>query len=233
MWTKRKNHMKSEKIIKKSTISLFSLMGAAGATLYFIAFVVLHILDRNISPITDYVSEYAIGPYGEFFRITLLIHGFGNIFTSFAMAYYFRRFRAGVFGAVLFGISSLGIILGAIFSMDPPGGIRSIAGTIHQIVALGSFGVEIVALIFLGYVFKKMPVWKSFGIVTRIIVIINVILLSWLIFSIATEGLLGIAERGAMLAFLIWEFLVALHLRNLNKKTDEVDMEIQGRQRIG
>lgn len=214
----------NKKITPKSIIPFFSIMGATGAIFYFVVFVILHFLNQDISPVTNYVSEYAIGSYGNLFRISLFVHGLSNIFTSAALAYYFRQSRAGVSGAILFGVASFGMILGAIFSMDPSGALRSTAGTIHQLAAFGSFLVETVALALFGSIFKNIPAWKSFGTVTMSIVVVNIILLSWLIVSIATKGMLGIAERGAILTFLLWEILAAVYLKNLNEETSGAEI---------
>lgn len=192
------------------------LFGAAGALFFLAVFITMHVLRADLSPVDSYVSDYANGPYGMVFRSALIIHGFGNLATAIGLVFSFTTIRSGQWGAMLFGTAAVGIILGGLFSIDPDGAPRTIAGVIHTITASISFPIEAIALVFFSQAFGHSANWRPLSLITPVIIVGAIIVLAWLLIAVMTKSMSGLAERAAFAVFLTWEILVAILLARNN-----------------
>ncbi|GEM_PF-6481955 len=204
----------------KSRINFLGFIGIIGETLLITIFAILHILNSDIDPAINYISEYANSPYSALFRFSLIIHGIGMIAIATGLAISLPKSKFKNLSITFLGAASIGVILGGIFSVDPPGVTYSVAGTIHQITAIVSFPLEIGALIFFSCIFKNTPPWNSFAATTKVIAIISIVFLLWLSIAITTQSLPGLAERMAFIIFFLWETLVAIRLLKYKTATN-------------
>lgn len=187
-------------------------LGAAGALSFLALLVVLHVRRPDLSPVGSYVSDYANGRYGTLFRSALVVHGLGNLATAGGLASVFVTSRAGRWGAGLFGAAAVGIILGGLFSIDPVGAPRTIAGTIHTFVASVGFPIEAGALLSFAQTFGTVPGWRSLSLITSGAAASGIAALAWLLVAVMTGSVPGLAERAVFSVFLAWEILAAIFL---------------------
>jgi hypothetical membrane protein len=190
----------------------FGFFGATNAILLLALLILLHWLRSDLDPLSNYVSDYANGSYGTLFRIGLVLHGLGNIAIAMGIATALTGSRSGRRGALLLGITAVGIVVGGIFSFDPTGTLRTITGTIHTIAAETSFPIEAVALLFFAYAFRDTLRWNSFVNFTLGIAIVGILCLTWLFIAVMTRTAPGLAERAVFLVFFVWEIWIAVCL---------------------
>jgi hypothetical protein len=196
----------------KRLVRTFGFFGATSAIFLFALLILLHWLRSDLDPLNNYVSDYANGSYGIFFRIGLVLHGLGNIAIAMGVGTALTGSRAGQRGAMILGITALGIVVGGIFSIDPTGTLRTITGTIHTIAAETSFPIEAVALLFFAYAFRDTLRWNSFVNFTLGIAIVGILCLTWLFIAVMTRTVPGLAERAVFLVFFVREIWIGVHL---------------------
>lgn len=174
--------------------------------------VALHWIRPDISFVENYVSEYAIGPWGAAFSASSFVHGIGNLAVATGIWKVMHRSPIGQLGAALFGISALGVLVASVFSTDPKAAEATLSGEIHQFAAFSSFAVEAVALLLLAVAFWRLEEWRSFASLTVMLMALGSVSLVALSLFRATGMSPGIAERIALAAFVSWEMVVALRL---------------------
>lgn len=148
------------------------------------------------------MSDHANGSYGTIFRAALLLHGLGNLAMAVGLTAVFADSRSARRGAVLLGIAAIGILLGGVFSIDPPGAPRTIAGAIHSVAAAVSFPIEAGALLFFARAFRTNSTWGLFAGFTRLIAVAGLLCLAWVFAAVWLKGAVGLPERVSFLVFL-------------------------------
>lgn len=206
---------------------ILGFVGAAGAIFFLAVFVSLHWLDPGINIVRNYLSEYANGPYGRIFQLSLLVHGFGNLAITGGF-FLVAISRTGKAAAALFGLAVIGVLVGSIFSTDPQGSARTTAGTIHAVAAFATFPIETIALLVFAVAFRLQPSWGSFVRPTIGAAILSIVFLLWLLLA-ATWGLEpGLPERASFMTLLIWEILAGLRLASRTREQADFDAVIIG-----
>lgn len=191
---------------------LLGSAGALGAVVFFVTLGALHVLQPELNGLQDFVSQFVNGPYGTAFSVATVTHGLANMALALGLALDCRGSRAGRWGSLLLGVAAMGIGLGGIFPTDPPGVRTTTAGLIHLAVATLSFPVELVALLLLTRAFAAEPAWRDYIEPTRLIALLGGISLAALVITILLRSVAGLAERAALLTFLVWELLASLRL---------------------
>lgn len=188
------------------------LAGAAAALLFAGALVALHWLRPDISIVDNYVSEFANGPYGALFSVPSFVHGIGNLAIAAGLWTALAGAPLGRLGAVLFGLSAIGILVAALFSADASGAPPTLSGQVHLMAAFSSFAVEGVALLLFVRSFARLPSWRGFAATTGALMAVGSAALVLLLVFRAAGQPPGIAERVALVAFLGWEFLASVRI---------------------
>lgn len=188
------------------------IVGVAGAGLFLVALIALHILRPDLGIASDYVSDYANGPYGGLFAAALYAHGLGNLALATGLALEMAPSRRGVTGSILLAVAAVGIVVAATFPTDPAGAVQTMVGRIHGAAATGAFPVEVVALILLGGAFRVRARWSSWRRATWQLAGIAGLALVWLEAAILLGGAPGIPERAALVTLAVWELAASIHL---------------------
>ncbi len=192
-------------------VRLLGIAGIVGASSLLAALTAMHFLRPEFNYVAEYVSNYANGPYGFLFALSLLVHGIGNAAMAVGLGYILSD-RWGKTGAVLFGLAAVGIILGGLFSTDPGGSTRTVFGTIHAAAALVAFPIEILALLFLRRSFSLTSRWKSFTSTTDVVAAISAAGFLMVLALLNFWTLPGLVERAVSTPLLVWEFFVGFRL---------------------
>ncbi len=188
------------------------MVGATGSGLFLAALIALHILRPDLGIASNYVSDYANGPYGGLFTAAVYAHGIANLALAAGLALEMKASRLGVMGSVLLGAAAVGIVLAATFPTDPAGAAQTTVGRIHGAAATGTFPVEVAALIVLGGAFAvdleglrwRRATWQLAGMAGLALV--------WLEVAIVRGGEPGIPERAALAVLTVWELAASVHL---------------------
>jgi hypothetical protein len=110
----------------------------SGTACFVLAFLALHFVQPELSPLNEAMSYYVHGTHGWLVTVALLAVGFGSL----ALTIGFARFvdgRTARIGLVFLAVWSIGAILGGAFSADPSGNWNrppSFSGAIHGIAAI-------------------------------------------------------------------------------------------------
>lgn len=167
----------------------------------------------EVSPFYRYVSDYANGPYGALFTGALLIHGTANLGIAAGMNATIQGSPWARRGIVLFGIASVGLIIGGLFPTDPLGTARTFQGNLHSAAAASGFVTEFLALLCLARGFIAEPAWRSHVDITMRLAALAAVGLAWLpVAVILDRGFPGLAERAVLGTFLAWEIATAIRL---------------------
>jgi len=196
---------------KRRITRVLGTVGAAGAIFFLAVFVSLHWLNPQIDMVRNYVSEYANGPYGRLFQLSLLVHGLGNLAIAGGFILLVNS-KTGKAASALFGLAAIGVLIAGIFSTDPPGSARTIGGTIHALSAFTAFPIETIALILFALTFRIQPSSRSFMRMTIFLASLSVVFQTWLLIAIVMGLEPGLPERASFLSLMAWEILAGLRL---------------------
>lgn len=195
----------------------FGGAGASGALMFLAALVALHLLRTDLSPVADYVSDYANGPYGGLFTSTAIVHGAGNLTMAYGLWHAVARSRAGRWGVVLLAVAALGMVVGGAFPTDPPGATSTTVGLIHRVAATVAFPVELVAVGVLVEVFRLRPQWREHARWTRAASVLAAVSLAWFVGALAFGWAPGLPERVTLGVFLGWELATGVRLLSVGR----------------
>lgn len=187
--------------------------GAGGASAFLAALVALHLLRAaDLSPVADYVSDYANGPYGGLFTISAIVHGAGNLAMAAGLWLAFKGSRPGRWGVGLFGLAALGMLVAGVFPTDASGAPSTLVGAIHRGAADVAFTVELIAVALLARAFRDRRGWKAHARLTRVVGVLAAASLAWLVAALAVGWPPGLPERATLAVFLAWELTTGLRL---------------------
>ena len=196
---------------RASLVGTAGVLGALGAVVFLATLLALHVLRPDLGIASDYVSDYANGPYGAWFTVALYAHGGGNLALATGLVLVLAPSRSAVRGSTLLGVAAAGVLVAATFPTDPPGA-PSVAGTIHRAAVTGAFPVEVLALVLLGSAFKsstgwpgwRRPTWQTAGLAA--------LTLTWFAVAVARDAAPGIPERILLATLAIWELSASVRV---------------------
>lgn len=195
-------------------VRFYGLLGLLGLVAFLISLIVLHLnlSNTDIDWMRYYVSYLANEPLGWVFVVGTLVHGLGNLALAQGMRNALPPGRLRVWGVLLFSLAAVGVLLAALFSIDPPDQALSISGLIHRTAASATFSLELAALFVFSTAFGRHHYWRRQRIVSRVLSISAAVALSMFVIALQLDVVPGLAERVALTVFLTWEFWVAVQL---------------------
>lgn len=189
---------------------LLGLSGLAGAGIFFVTITALHIVQPYVRPAYDFVSNYANGPYGLFFSLSLLVHGVANVGIAVGLSIAINDSKLARCGIALFIVSSIAMSLAAIFPIDPVASERTVRGIIHLFATGSGLIAELAALICIGKAHFMEFSWNRYARLTVIFAFFAASSIVWLMVAILIGGgFPGLAERAALGSFFAWEIVSA------------------------
>ncbi|MEV0581615.1 DUF998 domain-containing protein [Nonomuraea sp. NPDC050310] len=182
----------------------------AGAALGALAFAASDVVNTEMSVVAETVSRFVNTDAGWLVTAGLLSIAAGSAALTWLVA------RSGVsrLGTWLLGLWSVGILLAAIFPADPPGqwDNPSVSETVHGLAAWVALLSFVIASVVLGRALPRDPLFTA----TTVVVVVGLVLfMVTLVDAMATRSLpavLGVTERIAIGADLLWMALCALRL---------------------
>lgn len=192
----------------------YGWLAAIGLSTFLASLVLLHLGSPGISWTNDYVSNLANEPHGWLFGFGTFVHGWGNLALALGLRRTLRPGRLRTWGVLLFVLAALGVLLTALFPIDPAGQLVTTSGRIHRAVASGAFVFELAALFVFSLVFalSRCHHWQKRKSASLLMAVIAALAVSWFVIANQIGVMPGLAERAALLAFMYWEIWVIAQL---------------------
>jgi hypothetical protein len=193
---------------------VYSSIALASIAWFVASLTALHFLRADVSPLARGISHYANGAYDSILALSLFAVGIGGFAVVLGLTRELVPAARSVTGLVLLGLWAVAQPVGAVFRIDAPGAIPTLAGTIHSLAGL-SFLAAVFGTLLVSRRLSADARWVSFA--------PSAVLLAWggvaaavvlyiLIEPLAGLGLGGLAQRGFWALTLIWFAATALHL---------------------
>jgi hypothetical membrane protein len=214
--------------LQRSTATRWlAALGLIGVAVFAAAILALHVVQPKLSPLQEAVSYYVHGRRGWLLTLGLLPLGIGSLALAIALGVQKARRRTGL---VLLATWSVGVIVGGIFTADPPGSWDqppSAAGTIHGIAAMIAFAALPAAAVILTRGFRHDARWhplqRTLNLLSVAVVSSYVAFMASLTPVFVRPGppiLLGLTERILIVASLAWLTAVAIGLFRIEQTAD-------------
>jgi len=153
----------------------------------------------------DYVSYLANGTYGWIFSSGAFVHGLGNLALTLGLRGALHPSRLRSWAVLFFALATVSVLVAALFPIDPAGQTLSTSGLIHRTAASSIFFLELVALFIFSVAFKHDDRWRRQQPVSLLLSVVAAIALAALVAAIVTDVVPGLAERTALMTFMVWE----------------------------
>jgi hypothetical protein len=193
-------------------IASVTTLAILGIAYFLIVVIVLHFLRPDLNPISRFISEYAVGPYGFLMRSAFFGLSLGSL--ALVVGLYLGVSRPGRswIGLVLLGVWGVGILIAGIFPADLQGAPVTTVGSIHQTASALAFLSVILATILISWRFKQDKKWSSFR--RSALILSLVILVTFIGFSLSVNTEFGgLSQRIFIASILLWLLLTAARLR--------------------
>lgn len=177
---------------------------------FLIANGALHILRRDLSPATHFISEYAVGRYGWLMASALVILGCGTLSLSVGIAMTLGKHPVGRVGTVILGVSGIATVLIGLFRTDIDGRPATLAGAIHGRAALVAISLEAISVLVLTPVFFRSSRWRPFRVVSGVLAV--AVVLGITLYAVLPHGA---GERLIVYTLVLWLFLAGVRLRKI------------------
>jgi hypothetical membrane protein len=198
-----------------NTVAALAIICIIGVVLFWVILFIAQSLNPGYNPISQSLSDLALGPYGWLQTIAFFLLAFVAISLGFGFYYGMHKKRSLRTIAVLFGAMAFGEIITGIFRVDWVKTPLSTHALIHQIGAsITAIAFPVAALILLPSL-RSDPQWKGLVNYTFVVAV------SMLTLEIAREVLLlttwlnpwfGLYEKGLLVNSLVWIEVMAVHL---------------------
>jgi hypothetical protein len=197
----------------------------AGTLLFLTMVAALHFLRSDYNPLRNFISEYAVGPYG--FILTAAVYVLAATFLMLLLGLRLSVHPSGILTAscVLLGVVIISLCVAAVFPIDfvimPPDGSRPARAAvlaaltrtdiIHIVSSALLFASLIAVSLTLPSAYKRDEKWRSFSCTT---LFLGFLMLAFFVGLILVPFYLrGLAQRGIFLVVLVWLFLTGMRLR--------------------
>ncbi|GEM_PF-835599 len=215
----------------------YGVVALIGASVFVGSLIALHAVRADIDWVTHYVSDFANGRFGWLLVFGAAVHGIGNAGLSIGLWRALGPGRLNAWGALLLGVSAVGIVMGGVFPIDPAGQPATWTGVAHRAIVAGAFAVETLALFLLNRAFARSASWRDAAARGRVFATVAALTLAGLLVAVQQQTAQGLAERAALAAFMSWEVWAAIVLtwphRFMKSQGKEAPLRDVGSSRVG
>lgn len=190
---------------------------------FLLAATALHLLRPEYDPRSRFLSEYAIGPYGNLMTAGLAISGTSAIVLALALHRSVTRSFWLALGSTSLALAGIGYVLCAVFPTDlyAPGGgpyrQRTMAGVLHDNLATASAVFATLTIVLLPIVCRRCARWRPF--VRPAIFAACATAIAFLIGAQAPREYAGLAQRFWVTTSALCFLLIALRLRAVHRES--------------
>jgi hypothetical protein len=187
-----------------------SFIAKLGLVLFTVAIVMLHFLNTDIDPVTRGISHYVFGKFGWLLAAGFVSLGIGSA-ALILLLWRGPITIPGRIGLLLLVLWTALIEAGSFFSMDPPGGVRTVSGRIHSLAGLGFLLLPAAALLIEWSRSRTHSVRRDR--VIGLIFVCSVFVASGLLITfngfLLNVGIGGAVQRAYWLVIIVWLFFLA------------------------
>lgn len=202
----------SSKLRPAQTCAIFSIIGYS---YFLVAIIALHFLRPNLNPMTNSVSEYAIGPYGWLITTSIVAVGVSTL--ALALGLFWGEASKGWsrIGLILLCLGSTGAIIAGFFTTVPDGAPPTVSGTMHFLASLIGFSSLVAGILLQTRHFKQDENWHIFyPTLWRLALLILILFLGYLLTYMSDFS--GLTERIFIASTMPWLILTDIHLYSVS-----------------
>jgi len=190
----------------------YALLGVSGLFAFVSSLVVVHLTGIDFDWMRDYVSNLANEPLGWAFIAGAFVHGWGNLALALALRGTLQPGRLRSWAISLFSLAALGILVAALFPVDPTDQLATATGRIHRSAASVTFFSELGALFVFSAAFGHYTHWRSQQRVSLVLSVSAALAMVAFIIALQVDVAPGLAERVALSTLLAWEVWICYQL---------------------
>jgi hypothetical membrane protein len=193
-------------------IRVFGLAGLLGASVFTASLIVLHLTRIDVDWTRHYISDFANGRFGRVFVLGVVVHGLGNLALNLGLRRSLDPGPLRAWAVFFFGLAVAGIVVAALFPIEPAGRSPTPVGLVHRVATIATFPLELAALFLFTAAFARHPRWRRRKAVSLVLSTVAAVGVAGFFLAVFLSRLPGLAERFALASFLAWELWVSLQL---------------------
>ena len=167
-------------------IKLIAMISLIGLAYFMIIIIAMHKLRPDYNPRSRYISEYAVGKYGQLAASSFVFYGLSILGIYLCLQTVLPIRAKSNIGLTLLAIWGISVVITGFFNVDLKAERMSLHGTVHTIASCTGVATSVIGLIFLSLIFTHNESTQSIAFVTQMITVIALILAVFLFL-----GLLG------------------------------------------
>ena len=202
-----------------ATLGRQAAMVSILATIYFLAAAITtQVLITHYNVISDYISDYAIGPWGWIYASAFWASCIGSIALAISLAYLIPSNALSKVGVILLVIVGITYAIDSLFPTDilPPGAPpTTVVGTVHFVDALFGWVLFTISAILLSSRLKRDVYWRRWRTILFSLAWLSALLLVVLVAVIVSKKPFGgVAEKAFILDRNVWALAFGLLVFN-------------------
>lgn len=207
------------------TVLWLALVSRFGLGYFFVSLVALHFLRTEYNPLSQTVSQYAVGPYGYFMTAAFYALGVGVL--ALALGLLQSVSPPPRIGSSLLGVAAMAVVFVGIFPVDR--GFEAMPATeyVHDTALMIGFLSTLGAMITLSGRFAQDARWRSMGRISMALSFAAVI--EFVVFIGLRNTLwIGVIQRAAIATILLWQFIAASQMSFVAAGTESSHVDSEG-----
>lgn len=193
---------------RKGSIVIF-----VATTFWWVVFLALHVLQRDLDPVRAPGSAYVLGEYGVWARASYFALAAALLAAGFSISSRLRPAPAVRLGRLAFSIGAASAVLAAIFPIDYPGPPQTLSGILHAIGGGVGFLSWVSGTLLFTAGIRRDAGWSSVRGVATGLAAASLAIVGVAIGSLAVLGFAGFAQRVMLGILFMWLLVVAVHMR--------------------
>lgn len=178
--------MKYQSLNTKS-IAIISLIGLV----YFVVIIItMHILRPDYNPRSRYISEYAVGKYGQIAASSFVIYGLVILGIYLCLQSILPVKSKSNIGLTLMAIWGVAVVITGFFNVDLKDSKMSLHGTVHSIASDIGLASSAIGLLCLSFEFSLNEYTSSIAFLTQMFAIVASVLVVLLFLGLLGDILL-------------------------------------------
>jgi len=177
------------------------------------ALILLHVLRADLAPVSNFISNYAVGPFGWIMTTWFIAGACNVVLLSMGLARSGLKSLTARIAMFLMVVEAFGLLVSAAFPVDPPGAPSTRTGDIHDYSFLVNVINFVLIPVLLAFSFGSHPGWRSFRPMAWVLA--GLIAVAFVIqFATLHKGMpYGIANRFFVAVLFAWNLATATRLR--------------------
>ena len=208
---------------KQNILNIFSKLAVSacfiGPSIMIAADILTVSLNRNVNPVKQTISEFAIGPYGWMEKIGMVMVAISFLFIAISLLMVRNKKELHILKliGVLFIIVAVGFLMISIFNTDVIGTIVNFHGLVHQVATIAVSVVFYLSCLILMRLMISKAGLRYFSFYCGLTCLVGFVVLLKLGFSYHQNEYMGLMERIIAGFNLLWIVLVGPQVIRLSR----------------